>query len=74
MAALSLFKKKDEEEVLKIQELPNEIGLMFKCMLYILDEKFDDNLNNKQLFETLVNILEKNGHKNFNSLFTNYCE
>ena len=74
MTSLSMFKKKDEEEILKIQELPNEMGLIIKCMLYILDEKFNEYLNNKQLFEILVNILKKKGEKNFNSLFANYFE
>jgi len=74
MTSLSMFKKKEEEDVLKIQELPNEVGLMSKCILYILDEKFDDNLNNKQLFELLVNILEKSEEKNFKALFSNYFE
>ena len=74
MTSLSMFKKKDEEEILKIQELPNEMGLIIKCMLYILDEKFNEYLNNKQLFEILVNIIKKKGEKNFNSLFANYFE
>jgi len=72
MNSLSMFKEKDKEDVLKIQELPNEVGLISKCMLYLLDEKFDENKNNKQLFEILLNILEKNGEKNFKTLFENY--
>ena len=74
MCSLSMFKEKEKEDVLKIQELPNEVGLMSKCMLYLLDEKFDENQNNKQIFEILLNILEKNGEKNFKTLFDNYFQ
>ena len=73
VSSLLMFKKKDEEEVLKFKELPNEIGRILKIIYYLLDEKFDENMSNKQLFENiLTNILEKSEDKTFKSLFINY--
>ena len=73
MSSLSMFKKKEEEEILKNAELPNEVGNILKCLYYLLDEKFDENLNSKQLFENMVtNILEKNEDKTFKGLLVNY--
>ena len=71
--SLSMFKKKEEEEVLKNQQLPDEIGRILKCFYYLLDEKVEDNMNNKQLFENLLtNILKKSGDKTFKDLLVNY--
>ena len=73
MNSLSMFKKKEEEEVLKNQQLPDEIGRILKCFYYLLDEKVEDNMNNKQLFENLLtNILKKSGDKTFKDLLVNY--
>ena len=58
---------------MKFKELPNEIGRILKIIYYLLDEKFDENMSNKQLFENiLTNILEKSEDKTFKSLFINY--
>ena len=73
MSSLSMFKKKEEEDVLKMQELPNEVGRILKCLYYLLDEKFEENMNSKQLFENmLTNILEKSEDKTFKGLLVNY--
>ena len=73
MSSLSMFKKKEEEEVLKNQELPDEVGRILKCLCYLLDEKFDENFNAKELFENMLkNILEKNEDKTFKGLLVNY--
>ena len=73
MSSLSMFKKKEEEDLLKNAELPNEVGRILKCIYYLLDEKFEENLNSKQLFENIVtNILEKNEDKTFKGLLVNY--
>ena len=73
MSSLSIFKKKEEEEVLKNQELPDEVGRILKCLYYLLDEKFDENYNVKELFENLLkNILEKNEDKTFKGLLVSY--
>ena len=73
LTSLSMFNKKEEEEVLKNQELPDEVGRIIKCIYYLLDEKFDENMNNKQLFENmLTNILEKSEDKTFKGLLVNY--
>ena len=73
LKSLSMFNKKEEEEVLKNQELPDEVGRIIKCIYYLLDEKFDENMNNKQLFENmLTNILEKSEDKTFKGLLVNY--
>ena len=73
MSSLSIFKKKEEEEVLKNQELSDEVGRILKCLYYLLDEKFDENMNVKELFENMLkNILEKNEDKTFKGLLVNY--
>ena len=73
-SSLSIIKKKEEEEVLKNQELPNEVTNIIKCLYYLLDEKFDDNLNGKQLFENMINnVLEKYEEKTFKGAIVSYC-
>ncbi len=72
--SIAFFKQKDEEEILKMAEIPKEVGMVLKCIYYIVDESFDENKTNKELFENLMNnILTKNEDKSFKSLFVNYC-
>ena len=71
--SIQFFKKKEEEEILKMAEIPKEVGMILKCIYYILDEPFDESINNKELFENLFNnIVTKNEDKTFKSLFVNY--
>ena len=73
MSSLSMLKKKGEEDILKNPELPDDVGRILKCLYYLLDEKFDENLNSNQLFENMVtNIVEKNEDKTFKGLLVNY--
>ena len=44
-----------------------------KFICYLLDEKFDENMNEKEMFENIVkNILDKNDDKTFKGLLVNY--
>ena len=71
--SIQFFKKKEEEEILKMPEIPNEVGMVLKCIYYIIDENFDDNMGKKEMFENMFNnILTKNEDKTFKSLFVNY--
>ena len=73
LSSLLMFKKKEEDDVLKLQELPNEVGSILKCLYYLIDEKFDENMSIKQLFENMItNILGKNEDKTFKGLLVNY--
>lgn len=73
MGSLLMFKKKEEDEILKNQKLPSEVGLILKFICYLLDEKFDENMNEKEMFENIVkNILDKNDDKTFKGLLVNY--
>lgn len=72
MGSLLMFKK-EEDEILKNQKLPSEVGLILKFICYLLDEKFDENMNEKEMFENIVkNILDKNDDKTFKGLLVNY--
>ena len=64
MGSLLMFKKKEEDEILKNQKLPSEVGLILKFICYLLDEKFDENMNEKDL--------DKNDDKTFKGLLVNY--
>ena len=71
--SIQFFKKKEEEEILKMAEIPKEVGMILKCIYYIIDEPFDESTNNKELFENLFNnIVTKNEDKTFKSLLVNY--
>ena len=71
--SIQFFKKKEEEEILKLSEIPKEVGMVLKCIYYIIDENFDENMGNKELFENMLNnILIKNEDKTFKSLLINY--
>jgi len=71
--SIQFFKKKEEEEILKMAEIPKEVGMILKCIYYIIDEPFDETKNNKELFENLLNnIVTKNEDKTFKSLLVNY--
>ena len=71
--SIQFFKKKEEEEILKMAEIPKEVGMILKCIYYIIDEPFDESTNIKELFENLFNnIVTKNEDKTFKSLFVNY--
>ena len=55
-------------------EIPKEVGMVLKCIYYIIDENFDENMGNKELFENMLNnILTRNEDKSFKSLLVNYC-
>ena len=72
--SIQFFKKKEEEEILKMPEIPKEVGMVLKCIYYIIDENFDENMDNKQLFENMLNnVLTRNEDKSFKSLLVNYC-
>ena len=72
--SIQFFKKKEEEEILKMPEIPKEVGIILKCIYYIIDENFDENMGNKELFENMLNnVLTKNEDKSFKSLLVNYC-
>ena len=71
--SIQFFKKKEEEEILKMPEIPKEVGMVLKCIYYLIDENFDENMGNKELFENMLNnILTKNEDKTFKSLLVNY--
>jgi hypothetical protein len=73
LGSVVLFKKKEEEEILKMPEIPKEAVLILKCLYYIIDEKFDPNMSDKDLFNNMFNnILTKNEDNNFKSLLNNY--
>ena len=75
ISSLSLFKKKEEEDILQNDELPDEVGSILKFLYYLLDETFEENMNNKQLFENmLTNIVKKNEDKTFIGLLANYIK
>ena len=72
--SIQFFKQKEEEEILKMPEIPKEVGIILKCIYYIIDENFDENMGNKELFENMLkNVLSKNEDKSFKSLLVNYC-
>ena len=71
--SIQFFKKKEEDEILKMSTIPKEVGLVLKCLYYILDENFDESISNKELFENMLNnVLTKNEDKTFKSLIVNY--
>ena len=71
--SIQFFKKKEEEEILKMPEIPKEVGMVLKCIYYLIDENFDENMGNKELFENMLNnILTRNEDKTFKSLLVNY--
>ena len=70
---IQFLKKKEEEEILKMAEIPKEVGVVVKCIYYIIDEPFDEGMNTKELFENMINnILPRNEDKTFKSLLMNY--
>ena len=71
--SIQFFKKKEEEEILKMAEIPKEVGMVLKCLYYIIDENVDENMGNKELFENMLKILNKHEDKSFKSLLVNYC-
>ena len=72
--SIQFFKQKEEDEILKMPEIPKEVGLVLKLIYYIIDESFDENKSNKELFENLLhNVLTRNEDKSFKSLLVNYC-
>ena len=72
--SIQFFKQKEEEEILKMPEIPKEVGIILKCIYYIIDENFDENMGNKELFENMLkNVLTRNEDKSFKSLLVNYC-
>ena len=72
--SIQFFKQKEEEEILKMPEIPKEVGVILKCIYYIIDENFDENMGNKELFENMLkNVLTRNEDKSFKSLLVNYC-
>jgi hypothetical protein len=71
--SIQMFKKKEEEEISKMATIPKEVGMAIKCIYYIIDEPFDEGLNDKELFENLINnIISKTEEKTFKSLLMNY--
>jgi hypothetical protein len=34
---MQVIKKKEEEEILKMAEIPKEVGVVVKCIYYIID-------------------------------------
>ena len=71
--SIQFFKKKEEEELLKMTEIPKEVGMVLKCIYYIIDENFDENMGNKELLENmLTNVLTKIEDKTFKSLLVSY--
>ena len=71
--SILLFKKKEEEEILKMPKIPKEVGMVLKCIYYLIDEPFDESLNDKELFENMINnVITKNEDKTFKSLIVNY--
>jgi len=73
MNSIQFFKQKEEEEILKMAEIPKEVGMLLKCIYLIVDENYEETMNNKELFENMLkNILTKNDDKTFKSLLVNY--
>ena len=71
--SIQMFKKKEEEEISKMATIPKEVSMAIKCIYYIIDEPFDEGLNDKELFENLINnIISKTEEKTFKSLLMNY--
>ena len=71
--SIQFFKKKEDEEIQKMAELPKEVEMIIKCIYYFIDEPFDESMNCKQLYENLINnILSKSEDKTFKSLLDNY--
>ena len=75
MHAIHFFKKKAEEKIQKMAEIPKEVEMIIKCIYYIIDEPLDESLNGKQIYENLIsNVLSKTEDKSFKSLLDNYFE
>ena len=75
MLSIQFFKKKEEEEIQKMAEIPKEVEMIIKCIYYIIDEPFDERMNSKQLYENLIsNVLSKTEDKTFKSLLEKYFE
>ena len=71
--SLTFVTKEEEMNLIKKEDLPNEIGFIFKLVYYIIDEKFDKDLPTNKIIENLINVVfPKYEAKDLRNLLTTY--
>ena len=72
--SLTFVTKEEEKNLIKKEDLPNEIGLIFKLVYYIIDEQFDKELPTNKLIENLINVVfPKYEAKDLRNLLINFA-
>ncbi|MCQ2817889.1 MAG: hypothetical protein MJ252_11550 [archaeon] len=71
--SLVFLTREEELNLIKKDNLPKEIGDLFRFVFYILDIDFDENITANKLVENLINIVfPKFGVKDFKGLFMSF--